>query len=76
MRTNIIIDDSQKKKWWEIKEEAAKRHMKIGDYLIYCHNIRKKMEEKNNLMELLNKPLAGGKKGIDAIEATKSMWKL
>jgi len=76
MRTNIIIDDSQKDKWWEIKKEAAKRNMKIGEYLIFCHDIRKKMKEKENLKELLKSPLSGGKKGIDAIEATKSMWKI
>ena len=74
MRTNIIIDDALKKKWWEIKQEAAKLNMKIGDYLIYCHEIRRKYEEKDKLLRILKKPLSGGEKGIDAIEASKSMW--
>ena len=76
MRTNIIIDDSLKKKWWEIKEEAAKLNMKIGEYLIFCHELRKKSEEKGRLLEVLKHPLSGGEKDIDAIKASKSMWKL
>lgn len=76
MRTNIVIDDSLKKKWWEIKQEAAKLNMKIGEYLIFCHEIRKKNEKKDKLLDILKKPLSNGEKGIDAIEATKSMWKV
>lgn len=76
MRTNIIIADSLKKKWWEIKEEAAKLNMKIGEYLIFCHELRKKSEEKDKLLEILKLPLSGGEKDIDAIKASKSMWKL
>ena len=76
MRTNIIIADSLKKKWWEIKEEAAKLNMKIGEYLIFCHELRKKSEEKDKLLEILKLPLSGGERDIDAIKASKSMWKL
>ena len=76
MRTNIVIDDSLKKKWWEIKQEAFKLNMKIGEYLIFCHELRKKNEKKDKLLEVLKIPLSGGQKGIDAIEATKSMWKV
>ncbi|HEY0089463.1 MAG TPA: hypothetical protein VGB37_11510 [Candidatus Lokiarchaeia archaeon] len=76
MRTNIVIDDSLKKKWWEIKQEAVKLNMKIGEYLIFCHELRKKNEKKDKLLEVLKIPLTGGQKGIDAIEATKSMWKI
>ena len=76
MRTNIVIDDSLKTKWWEIKQEAAKLNMKIAEYLIFCHEIRKKNEKKDKLLEILKKPLSNGEKGIDAIEATKSMWKV
>ena len=76
MRTNIVIDDSLKKKWWEIKQEAAKLNMKIAEYLIFCHEFRKKNEKKDKLLEILKKPLSNGEKGIDAIEATKSMWKV
>ena len=76
MRTNIVIDDSLKKKWWEIKEEAAKLNMKIGEYLIFCHELRKKSEEKDKLLEILKLPLSGGERDIDAIKASKSMWKL
>ena len=32
MRTNIVIDDELKEKWWEIKREANHLNMKIGDY--------------------------------------------
>lgn len=76
MRTNIVIDDILKKKWWEIKEEAAKLKMKIGEYLIFCHELRKKYEKKDRLLEILKQPLSGGEKVIDAIKASKSMWKL
>jgi len=76
MRTNIIIDEKLKNKWWEIKKEAANLNMKIGEYLIFCHEIRKKSEKKNKLLELLEKPLFNGIKGVDAIKASKSMWKL
>jgi len=75
MRTNIIIDDSLKEKWWEIKKEAAKLNMKISEYLIFCHEIRKKKECKDNLLEILEDPLKNGVKNINAITASKSMWK-
>lgn len=76
MRTNIIIDEKLKAKWWDIKKEAAKLNMKIGEYIIFCHEIRKKSEKKNKLLEILEKPLSGGAKNIDAVKASKSMWKL
>ena len=76
MRTNIIIDDDQKPKWWEIKREAANLNMKIGDYLIFCHEFRKKNQEKEELLKILETPLAGGEKEVDAIKASKSMWKI
>jgi len=76
MRTNIIIDDALKKKWWEIKQEAARLKMKIGEYLIYCHDIRKKIENKDKFLEILKKPLSGVEKGLDAIKASKSMWEI
>ena len=76
MRTNIIIDDSLKGKWWEIKKEAAKLNMKISEYLIFCHEIRKKKESKDKLLEILKDPLKNGIKNIDAITASKNMWKL
>ena len=75
MRINIIIDDSFKKKWWEIVQEAAKLNMKIGEYLIKCHEIRKKIENKDKFLEILKKPLSGGVKGLDAIKVSKTMWK-
>ena len=75
MRTNIIIDDDLKEKWWEIKKEATKLNMKISEYLIFCHEIRKKEESKDKLLEILNDPLKNGMKNIDAITASKSMWK-
>ena len=74
MRTNIIIDDDLKEKWWEIKKEADKLNMKIGDYIIFCHDLRKKSNNKDKILEILNKPLSGGAKNVDAIEASKSMW--
>lgn len=76
MRTNIIIDEKLKNKWWEIKKEAANLNMKIGEYLIFCHEIRKKSEKKIKLLKILEKPLSGGVKNIDAVKASKSMWKL
>ncbi len=76
MRTNIIIDDSLKDKWWEIKKEATKLNMKISEYLIFCHEIRKKNERKEALLEILHDPLKDGLKNIDAITASKSMWKI
>jgi len=75
MRTNIIIEDSLKEKWWEIKKEADKLHMKIGEYIIFCHDLRKKSDNKKKILEILNNPLSGGAKNIDAIKASKSMWK-
>ncbi len=75
MRTNIIIDDAQKTKWWEIKREAANLNMKIGDYLIFCHEFRKKNQEKEKLLKILETPLVGGEQDIDTIKASKSMWK-
>ena len=76
MRTNIVIDDNLKKKWWEIKEEAAKLNMKIGEYLIFCHELRKKYKKKDKFLEIFKQPLSGGEKEIDTIKASKSMWKL
>ena len=76
MRTNIIIDDDQKSKWWEIKREAANLNMRIGDYLIFCHEFRKKNQEKEKLLKILETPLEGGEKEIDTIDASKSMWKI
>ncbi len=75
MRTNIIIDDNLIEKWWEIKKEAAKLSMKIADYLIFCHELRKKTEDKDKLIHILDDPLSNGAKKVDAIKATKSMWK-
>ena len=75
MRTNIVISDKLKDKWWEIKKEAAKLDMKIADYLIFCHEIRKKSESKKKFLEMLNEPLSNGAKGVEAIKATKNMWK-
>jgi hypothetical protein len=75
MRTNIIIDEKLKSKWWEIKKEADKLKMTIGEYLIFCHEIRKKEENKEELLDFLNNPLSNGAKGINAIKATKNMWK-
>ena len=74
MRTNIIIDDELKVKWWEIKREADKLNMKIGDYFIFCHDLRKKMDNKDKILEILENPLSDGLKNVDAIKASKSMW--
>ncbi len=76
MRTNIVIDDNLIEKWWEIKKEASKLNLKIADYLIFCHELRKKSENKDKLLHLLDNPLSDGEKGINAIAATKSMWKI
>ncbi len=75
MRTNIVIDDELKEKWWEIKREADHLSMKIGDYIIFCHDLRKKMDNKDKILEILENPLSEGIKDIDAIKASKSMWK-
>ena len=75
MRTNIVIDDELKEKWWEIKKEADQLNMKIGDYLIFCHNLRKKMVNKDKILKILENPLSDGLKNVDTIKASKSMWK-
>ena len=75
MRTNIVIDDELKEKWWEIKREADRLNMKIGEYIIFCHDLRKKMVNKDKILEILENPLSGGLNEVDAIEASKSMWK-
>jgi len=75
MRTNIIIKDAQKNKWWEIKREAANLNVTIGEYLIICYEFRKKNQQKEKLLKILETPLSGGEKGIDTIEASKNMWK-
>ena len=75
MRTNIIIDDELKEKWWEIKRDADHLNMKIGEYLIFCHDLRKKIENKEMILEILENPLSEGLKDVDAIKASKSMWK-
>jgi len=75
MRTNIVIDDELREKWWEIKKEADTLNMKIGEYIIFCHDLRIKTRNKDKILELLNDPLKDGLKNIDAIKASKSMWK-
>ena len=75
MRTNIVIDDELKEKWWEIKKEADHLNMKIGDYIIFCHDLRKKMDNKDKIIKILETPLVNGLKNVDAIKASKSMWK-
>ena len=75
MRTNIVIDDELKEKWGEIKREADRLNMKIGEYLIFCHDLRKKMVNKDKILEILENPLSDGLNNVDAIEASKSMWK-
>jgi len=75
MRTNIVIDDELKEKWWEIKKEAGNLNMKIGDYLIFCHDLRKKTINKDKILEILENPLSEGLKEVDTIKASKSMWK-
>ncbi len=75
MRTNIVIDDDLKDKWWEIKREADHLNMKIGDYIIFCHDLRKKMVNKDKILKILENPLSEGLKDIDVIKASKSMWK-
>ena len=76
MRTNIVIDDELKEKWWEIKKEADQLNMKIGDYLIFCHDLRKKIVNKDKILKILENPLSDGLKNVDTIKASKSMWKL
>ena len=73
MRTNIVIDDELKEKWWEIKREAARLNMKIGDYIIFCHDLRKKMDNKDKILKILKTPLSDGLKNVDIIKASKSM---
>jgi len=75
MRTNIIIDDELKEKWWEIKREANHLNMKIGEYIIFCHDLRQKWDNKDKILEILEDPLTEGLKNIDVIKASKSMWK-
>jgi len=75
MRTNIVIDDDLKEKWWEIKREADHLNMKIGDYIIFCHDLRKKMVNKDKILKILENPLSEGLKDIDVIKASKNMWK-
>ena len=76
MRTNIVIDDELKEKWWEIKREANHLNMKIGEYIIFCHDLRKRINNKDKILEILENPLSEGVKDIDAIKASKSMWRL
>ena len=76
MRTNIVIDIELKEKWWEIKKEADQLNMKIGDYLIFCHDLRKKIVNKDKILKILENPLSDGLKNVDTIKASKSMWKL
>ena len=76
MRTNIVIDVELKEKWWEIKKEADQLNMKIGDYLIFCHDLRKKIVNKDKILKILENPLSDGLKNVDTIKASKSMWKL
>ena len=75
MRTNIVIDDELKEKWWDIKKEADHLNMKIGDYIIFCHDLRKKIDNKDKIIEILETPLVNGLKNVDAVKASKSMWK-
>ena len=75
MRTNIVIDDELKEKWWEIKREADQLNMKIGNYIIFCHDLRKKMANKDKILEILENPLSEGLKDVDVIKASKNMWK-
>ncbi len=75
MRTNIIIDDELKEKWWEIKREANHLNMKIGEYIVFCHDLRQKWDNKDKILKILEHPLSNGLKNIDPIKASKSMWK-
>jgi len=70
-----VIDDELKEKWWEIKKEADHLNMKIGDYLIFCHDLRKKIDNKDKILKILETPLSGGLNNVDVIKASKSMWK-
>ena len=75
MSTYIVIDDELKDKGGEIKKEADILDMKIGEYIIFCHDLRKKMVNKDKILEILENPLSNGLKNIDTINASKSMWK-
>ncbi|MCF2140169.1 MAG: hypothetical protein K9W44_08960 [Candidatus Lokiarchaeota archaeon] len=75
MRTNIVLDPSQQEIWWEIKRTAKNLKMTIGEYFIFCHQFRKNQKEEEELEKLLENPLMGGKKDLDLIGASKSMWK-
>ena len=68
-------DDKLKEKWWEIKKEVDHLNMNIGDYIIFCHNLRKKIDNKDKILKILETPLSNGLKNLDAIKASKSMWK-
>ena len=70
-----MIDDGLKEKWWEIKREANRLNMKIGDYIIFCHDLRKRMVNKEKILEILENPFSDGVKNVDVIQASKSMWK-
>ena len=70
-----MINDELKEKWWEIKKEADHLNMKIGEYIIFCHDLRKKMANKDKILAILENPLSEGLKNIDVIKASKSMWK-
>ena len=70
-----MIDDELKEKWWEIKKEADQLNLKIGDYIIFCHDLRKKIDNKDKILKILENPLSDGLKNVDTIKASKSMWK-
>ena len=70
-----MIDVELKEKWWEIKKEADQLNMKIGDYIIFCHDLRKKIDNKDKILKILENPLSDGLKNVDTIKASKSMWK-
>ena len=74
MRTNIILSRKDEEKWWEIKKEAKKIGMTIGEYIIFCHNIRKSKTGYEEVLSLLDSPLSGGNTKIDIIKESKKMW--
>ena len=74
MRTNIILSENEEEKWWEIKKEAKKMGMTIGEYIIFCHNIRKSKKNNEEVLELLESPLSGGNTKIDVVKESKKMW--
>ena len=74
MRTNIVLAKKDEEKWWEIKKEAKKMDMTIGEYIIFCHNIRKTQVEHEDVLKLLNIPLSGGNTKIDVVKESKKMW--